>query len=693
MDRLGGYFGTHDEEELFDDYVDEGDADLDPPPSPVGQDERRMQVRAYNHWASLLGDLNYPNIDDLEPEKLDDFGPYSVLLGMVDGIEDPDVLFVGSELVEECGEAGAMGKLSDVPSRSVLSRITDHYMQILANQAAIGFEAEFVNERGVTVLYRGILLPYSSDNETIDYIYGVINWKEMADQQTADELLLQIGQALGDFDDDLADEEHHIETAETLTAVDADGWDDDEAESEEDDADVLELGSIAGAADASLSALPEPAFGAAEEVSDAAIKPHRGVDALGNPIGSLRDDEGYELSDEGEDDFDGGLKTAADYGLPDWDDEEDLENEDVDDVVDPLADEDVSSSLTSLVSRGERTKKAVDLSAMDDGPATPQEFVPEPPTITFSLPDPYEVADEIDEDFAASEVVESEAFELSDEISVETSGFDADGEDEDDAYELGFEAIAEDDDSEDEIFELEEVVEDSVEEIAEPVATVDAEVSEEIQDDEPVVVPEESPEGLYDCLAAARELAQAAQNTEDRSRKALYAAVGLAYDFSLETEADPEGFDELLSDNGLTVQDRAPMTPVVKLVFGAEYDKTRLTEYAAVLMHAHRIGVERGALAGFLHEAEGGLKGVVNAERRARKEEQGKPVEDTDGVRSTLAKKLRKIDPVDFDALPQGGPEFALVMVRRTPEGELVVLGEVPEDVPLVERAARKLLG
>ena len=31
-------------------------------------------------------------------------------------------------------------------------------------------------------------------------------------------------------------------------------------------------------------------------------------------------------------------------------------------------------------------------------------------------------------------------------------------------------------------------------------------------------------------------------------------------------------------------------------------------------------------------------------------------------------------------------------MVRRTPTGAIEIIGEVPDDVPLVERAARKLL-
>ena len=64
-----------------------------------------------------------------------------------------------------------------MPSRSLLSRLTDHYLQIIANRAPIGFEAEFVNQRGEPICYRGILMPFSSDGDTIDFIYGVINWK------------------------------------------------------------------------------------------------------------------------------------------------------------------------------------------------------------------------------------------------------------------------------------------------------------------------------------------------------------------------------------------------------------------------------------------------------------------------------------------------------------------------------------
>jgi len=192
MDTYRGWPGDDREpvehESLIDPTFDGGAVEA---PSPVGQDERRMQVRAYNFWAGLLADRNFPSIEDLDPDALPDFGPYSVLLDFTAGIEDPAIPFLGDKLAGECGTQGEIHTLADVPSRSLLSRITDHYMQILANQAPIGFEAEFVNQRGQTILYRGILLPFSSDDDTIDFIYGVINWKELADQLTTDELMLE----------------------------------------------------------------------------------------------------------------------------------------------------------------------------------------------------------------------------------------------------------------------------------------------------------------------------------------------------------------------------------------------------------------------------------------------------------------------------------------------------------------------
>ncbi len=92
------------------------------------------------------------------------------------------------------------------------------------------------------------------------------------------------------------------------------------------------------------------------------------------------------------------------------------------------------------------------------------------------------------------------------------------------------------------------------------------------------------------------------------------------------TRRVPDEYAEILDDAGVKSQARAPMTPIVKLVFGIDYDKTRLTEFAAALSYAERENIDFGGFQDFVEKAEGGLKGLVAAERKARRPD--KPVED-----------------------------------------------------------------
>ncbi len=155
-----------------------------------------MQVRAYNYWAGLLGKRSFPAPDRLLAGDWPDFAPHAVLLHWAPGAREPAVLALGAALAAECGDPERIAWLSEVPGRSVLARIAEHYHQIIATAAPVGFEAEFINARGAHVLYRGILLPFSSDGVMIDFICGVINWKELADPRLTRGLQRDLGRAL-----------------------------------------------------------------------------------------------------------------------------------------------------------------------------------------------------------------------------------------------------------------------------------------------------------------------------------------------------------------------------------------------------------------------------------------------------------------------------------------------------------------
>lgn len=408
----------------------EADAAVNDRPLMIGTDERRMHVRAYNHWVSLLHGRAYPSIEDLDPNNIVDFGAHSVLLDFSKGIDDPEIRFLGRALREETGLDTSITHVAQVPSRSLLSRLTDHYLQIIANRAPIGFEAEFVSTRGHNTLYRGILMPFSSnagaEGETIDFIYGVINWKELVDAETQARL---------------------------------------EAEVEE----------ARRTAPRSLAAAPVWADG-----------PSSGLEAP----------------------------------------------------------------------------------------------VKEPEVVAAETPAPSDAS-------------------------------------------------------------------------------------------------------LADKLLLARESAAAARASDTRSRSALYRALSRAYDFALATDGDAESYAELLADAGIAMQARAPMTPAVKLVFGADYDKTRITEFAAVLSHAKRVAVPQGGLDRFLDAAEGGIKGVVKAEREHRR-----PAPKPD-LFARIAAELRSRPPLaHVDIEGSANSEFVVLLARAGKQG-LDIVARV-EDSPLTERALRK---
>lgn len=487
MDSLRGLGDTgRDLDQAVEDTELDDDAVMDAPHA-FGTDERRMHVRAYNYWAKLLGNRRLPSIEDLDPENIEDFGPNSVLLDFTSGIENPALPYVGKALREECALEDGVEFLNEVPSRSLLSRITDHYMQIIANEAPIGFEAEFVNERGASILYRGILLPFSSDDDTIDFVYGVINWKELADKQTTDALIRQIDNA--------------VQSAPRKPSIPA--WADGPEEN----------------IDETLSAAEADAHAPGEE---------------------------------GEDDDFLSMDGAAPDGPP---------------VYEEVLDLDLSLALDGV------------------------------------------------------------------------DGEDVDGED-----------------------------------------GAAAEFAETALDENA---------GLADWLAAARGLAEIADHSEDRSRLALYRAIERAYDFALVARDHAEDYEALLEDAGIKAQARAPMTPVAKLVFGADYDKTRLTEYATVLGFALRTSVPRGALAEVIQGHEGGLKGIVRAERARRQgRTPGTPLQQ----QTAMARdKLRETEPLPLDAVVSQ-EEFVVLVARRTQHG-LGIVAALDADDALTGSVLRKAAG
>lgn len=103
-----------------------------------------------------------------------------------------------------------------------------------------------------------------------------------------------------------------------------------------------------------------------------------------------------------------------------------------------------------------------------------------------------------------------------------------------------------------------------------------------------------------------------------RSRQALYELLAEILAVAAELRANPLAYANIRERAGIKAQSRAPFAPVLKLVFGEHYDRTRIAEYGTALSHAERRGLSPADFLDQLQTAPGGLKGVVQAERRLR---------------------------------------------------------------------------
>jgi len=194
---------------------------------------------------------------------------------------------------------------------------------------------------------------------------------------------------------------------------------------------------------------------------------------------------------------------------------------------------------------------------------------------------------------------------------------------------------------------------------------------------------------LEECQTHARNLGQ----VTGRSRDTLYGVLANCLRFFEASEAAPEEYAEILSGAKLKTQARAPFTPILKLIFGMDYDKTRITEYAAALGHARRMGATPETLVEFLNQVSGGIKGCVKKERRAKRGRSGrksKPAITFEQAQVKLsASRARALDRVQLD------DDFCLMIARRSVDGspEILDVADVPKaalKAALIKAASKK---
>jgi hypothetical protein len=158
-----------------------------------------------------------------------------------------------------------------------------------------------------------------------------------------------------------------------------------------------------------------------------------------------------------------------------------------------------------------------------------------------------------------------------------------------------------------------------------PAAPVDEALVDEPVREEPVVEepidelprqndkqPRASEGPLQTKLTEVRAKADEARMARLRATAALCDGLSAAYDFALDAEEAPEEYLRLVEAQGLKIQLRSPMKPVVKLAFDGLCDEATIAQLEAVLSWALKQDLPRGGLADRIEQT-GGLGNVLEA--------------------------------------------------------------------------------
>jgi hypothetical protein len=121
---------------------------------------------------------------------------------------------------------------------------------------------------------------------------------------------------------------------------------------------------------------------------------------------------------------------------------------------------------------------------------------------------------------------------------------------------------------------------------------------------------------LQNKLTEVRAKADEARAAKLRANSALYEGLSAAYDFALDAEEHADEYLKLVEAQGLKIQLRSPMAPVVKLAFNGMCDDSTIAQLETVLAWALKNDLPRGSLAERI-ESEGGISSILNGQAKA----------------------------------------------------------------------------
>lgn len=139
--------------------------------------ERRLNMRLMAYWWDNRGARRFPTICDFVPEELGDIWANCFTLRPAEPQEKSQFRYIGEMIAKFAGAQQSPATVDQVPPETLLDHATRNIGEVMGQKVPVIRSGSFLDPQGNTLVFRSILLPLSSDQETIDCLVGAARCK------------------------------------------------------------------------------------------------------------------------------------------------------------------------------------------------------------------------------------------------------------------------------------------------------------------------------------------------------------------------------------------------------------------------------------------------------------------------------------------------------------------------------------